>query len=420
MEHWNITLYFALYSFTGWIIEALYRSWTQRRPVNPGFLFGPFVPIYGIGALMVLLLHQVMAPLNPALQFLAYGAVLSLVEYAAGEFFERAFGLKLWDYSDSRFSLRGKISLPFSLAWAALAMILAYLLHPLARGAVAALDRTAALAFSAVFLSYFAADVTVSVISLRRFRRDIAYLYERYVTLSNREVQRIIGSFRRILGAFPDLNRHLQLNLNEHLKARLDRMMGRLSRTLEAAVADRRPQEAEYLDIVKDILAHPEFLRLKDFFHHNSSIYEHARIVSYLSYRVCRYLDLDYVSAARGGLLHDFFLYDWRNHDAPDLPREKFHGLEHPRIALENSLKYFTLNDTERDIIVKHMWPLTFLPPRYRESFVVTFVDKYVSSREFVDEFRKRRKAAAGKDASTGRATRQKRRPRRKRETKDL
>jgi uncharacterized protein len=53
-------------------------------------------------------------------------------------------------------------------------------------------------------------------------------------------------------------------------------------------------------------------------------------------------------------------------------------------------MKHFELNDIEKDIIVKHMWPLTFIPPKYQESLVVTFADKYVSSREFIDEFKKR------------------------------
>ena len=91
-------------------------------------------------------------------------------------------------------------------------------------------------------------------------------------------------------------------------------------------------------------------------------------------------------------MLHDFFLYDWRNHDIPDLAKEKFHGLEHPKIALENARKNFELNEVEKDIIVKHMWPLTLAIPKYKESYVVTFVDKYVSSKEFINNFVKKRK----------------------------
>jgi uncharacterized protein len=169
-------------------------------------------------------------------------------------------------------------------------------------------------------------------------------------------------------------------------------MMGKITEKIESIINERKPADKEYTDIVWDILENNDFQKLQNFFHHNSSIYEHARIVSYVSYRICKYLNLDYRSAARGGLLHDFFLYDWRNHSEPDLAKEKYHGRAHPAIALKNSMKHFDLNEVEKDIIIKHMWPLTFRPPKYQESFVVTFTDKYISSREFIDEFRKKKK----------------------------
>jgi uncharacterized protein len=168
-------------------------------------------------------------------------------------------------------------------------------------------------------------------------------------------------------------------------------MINRLTENIETIMNDRKPAEQEFNAIVSDILDNEEFLKLKNFFHTNSSIYEHARIVSYLAYRLCKYLNLDYTSAARGALLHDFFLYDWRNHDLPELAKDKYHGVAHPKIALNNALKHFKLNDLEKDIIVKHMWPLTLIPPRYQESYIVTFTDKYVASREFIDEFRRRK-----------------------------
>jgi uncharacterized protein len=152
-------------------------------------------------------------------------------------------------------------------------------------------------------------------------------------------------------------------------------------------MAGRTPFEKEYYETVQDILRHEEFLKLKDYFHHNSSIYAHVHDVAYLSYRICKYFKLDYRSAARGALLHDFFLYDWRNHDVPDLPRKKFHGLAHPAIAVANAKKYFSINDMEEDIIKKHMWPLTLVPPKYKESYIVSFADKYLSSKEFINEY---------------------------------
>jgi uncharacterized membrane protein/HD superfamily phosphodiesterase len=384
-------IYFAIYSFIGWIIELIYRSLNNRKLVNPGFLYGPFVPIYGIGGIFVSLLYLQIHTYPVPLQFFVFALILTAIEYLTGEIFERFFQLKLWDYSDNRFNINGKVSLLFSTGWGLLALIVVNYIHPVISYPVDKTGNRESVIMSGLFIIYFISDAAFSTVSLNRFRKDILYLYEKYALLSNTEVQKIISSFRRILGAFPDLNEYLNSTLNNKLKDKAEKMMNRLTGNIETIMKDRKPAEHEYNAIVADILDNEEFLKLKDFFHHNSSIYEHAKIVSYLAYRLCKYLNLDYTSAARGALLHDFFLYDWRNHDLPDLAKDKYHGVAHPKIALNNALKHFNLNNVEKDIIVKHMWPLTLIPPRYQESYIVTFTDKYVASREFVDEFRRRK-----------------------------
>jgi uncharacterized membrane protein len=385
-----LIIFFALYSFTGWIIEVIYRSYTRKKFINPGFLYGPFVPVYGIGALFIVLLQQYISPLPLIIQFVIYTLILSAIEFITGEIFEYFFGLKLWDYSDTKFNIKGKVSLIFSLGWGVLAIGVSHFMHPFISSEIHKLNSTQITAASTCFTAYFVTDTGYSVASLNRFRRDLAYLYEKYSTLSSLEAQRIITSFRRILEAFPHLNGYLNSNLSENLKHRVNNMKEKLSETIESVINNRKAADQEYMHIVSDILDHNVFKQLENFFHHNSSIYEHAKVVSYASYKICKFLNLDYRSAARGGLLHDFFLYDWRNHAEPDLPKEIYHGRAHPKIALDNSMKHFVLNEVEKDIIVKHMWPLTFIPPKYQESYVVTFADKYISSREFIDEFKKR------------------------------
>ncbi|MPN07787.1 hypothetical protein SDC9_155059 [bioreactor metagenome] len=74
----------------------------------------------------------------------------------------------------------------------------------------------------------------------------------------------------------------------------------------------------------------------------------------------------------RGALLHDFFLYDWHEKNQ----NHRLHGFTHPKRALCNAQHYFRLNDIERDVIEKHMWPMTLKPPRFKESLVVCLVDK--------------------------------------------
>ena len=79
----------------------------------------------------------------------------------------------------------------------------------------------------------------------------------------------------------------------------------------------------------------------------------------------------------RGALLHDYFLYDW--HDKNRANYQKLHGFYHPGIALRNAEKEYRLSPREKDIIKKHMWPLTIVPPRCREAWIVTTADKYCS-----------------------------------------
>lgn len=141
------------------------------------------------------------------------------------------------------------------------------------------------------------------------------------------------------------------------------------------------PDDAVYISLVQDILENPTFQRLADYPQHgHTSCLSHSIAVSYLSYLACKQRGWDATAAARGGLLHDLFLYDWHEHYQQT--GNRFHGLTHPKVALENAEKEFELNDLERDIIVKHMWPLTPVPPRYKEAYVVLYYDKICSTKE--------------------------------------
>jgi uncharacterized protein len=151
-----------------------------------------------------------------------------------------------------------------------------------------------------------------------------------------------------------------------------------------------RPIAWEFNQLVQDILLHEEFLKLKDYFHHTNHIYDHVVRVSYISYVISKIFKLDYKAAARGGLLHDFFLYDWRERKATDANR-LLHGREHPHIALANARMYFEVNELEADIILKHMFPKTKPVPRYLESAVVSLSDKISTLYEYFQYYTERR-----------------------------
>ncbi|MBR3629865.1 MAG: HAD family hydrolase [Oscillospiraceae bacterium] len=142
-------------------------------------------------------------------------------------------------------------------------------------------------------------------------------------------------------------------------------------------------KEHEYYPIVADLLDLNEVQALKDFRHHIvTNRLQHSLNVSYYNYRLCRLLRLDAESAARAGLLHDLYDYDTKRYTSG------VHGLRHsayhPMVALERAESIVPINDRERDMIVKHMWPVTPARPKYAETYVLTFVDKYCAVIEFL------------------------------------
>lgn len=144
---------------------------------------------------------------------------------------------------------------------------------------------------------------------------------------------------------------------------------------LKSNLKEKNYRFYEFEKCIRDLLQNESVQKMKQFRHHrNTNCFDHSLSVSYYSFLLCKYLGYDYISAARGGLLHDLFLYDWRTHQTGRLWKK--HAFIHPYIALENA-KIFNLNKIEKDIIEKHMWPLTLKPPRYVESIIVCIVDKY-------------------------------------------
>ena len=140
--------------------------------------------------------------------------------------------------------------------------------------------------------------------------------------------------------------------------------------------------KTEFFEIINDITSNDTVKKMKEFRQHcDTSCYNHCLHVSYYSYLIAKKLGLDYKSTARAAMLHDLFLYDWRK-EYRDIELPGLHAFVHPKIALKNSLEIFDLNKKEQEIIEKHMWPLTVIPPKYGETYIVTLMDKYSTLRE--------------------------------------
>ena len=131
--------------------------------------------------------------------------------------------------------------------------------------------------------------------------------------------------------------------------------------------------DEEFERIVSPILEIEEFNRLKFITHHGITRYDHSMRVAYFSYKVSKALKLDYKEVTEAALLHDFFL-DEVNHESR-VERLR----HHPECAVKNASKYIDLTEKQVDIIKTHMFPVTFAPPKYLESWIVDLVDDFAA-----------------------------------------
>lgn len=143
----------------------------------------------------------------------------------------------------------------------------------------------------------------------------------------------------------------------------------------------RQVSNQEFYSYIKDLVHHPYVLQMKKYPHHcETTCYQHCLNVAYYNYRICKFFHLDARSAARAGMLHDLFLYDWRGHRKKT--GDPVHAMTHPGRALYNAKKYFRLNKLEEEMILKHMFPVTPIPPTHWETWIITLTDKYCGTCE--------------------------------------
>jgi len=296
-----------------------FRSVKSRRMVNPGFLKGFYLPIYGFGALLILGGHTILGSYSLPIRALFYFVSLSALEFVTGLAIENFFRTRLWDYRDNRFNIQGLVCLPFAIYWTVLATGLDFSLDFLIPWALQFHERL-----------YPVIDVVLGSIALAMFLDFIASVRSR-------------------------------------------------RRERDGGLVDEEKARREFVEIAQPLLEHPSVIKLRDLNHHlGKSRLDHVLDVSWKAFRISKCLSLDCDAAVRGTLLHDLFYYDWLRGG----PR--WHSTGHPLIALQNAKKITRLSAKEEDIIKKHMWPLSVIPPRYPESWVVCFSDIYCSWRDYL------------------------------------
>ncbi len=177
--------FFYFYCFFGWCFESVYVSIKEKKPINRGFMRGPFLPLYGTGALMMLI---VSAPFweNLILTYIAGCIGATVLEYVTGVVMEALFRIRYWDYSDQPFNFQGYICLGSSLAWGGLTILMTRLVHQPVANLVLAIPEGILTAVTMALSLVAVADFTLSFKAALDLRDVLVYMEE-----AKKEMQRL-------------------------------------------------------------------------------------------------------------------------------------------------------------------------------------------------------------------------------------
>lgn len=153
--------FFYFYCFFGWVFESAYVSFRKRKFVNRGFMRGPFLPIYGSGAIMMLLVSMPFCD-NLVLTYLAGCVGATALEFVTGTVMEALFKVRYWDYSDQKLNYKGHICLSSTLAWGFLTIFMTGFLHKIVEGFVLTIPATVVNSITMLVTVIVIVDFTLS------------------------------------------------------------------------------------------------------------------------------------------------------------------------------------------------------------------------------------------------------------------
>lgn len=136
-----LTFIFILGSIGGWILELFFRKIVHKKWINPGFLSGPYLPIYGLGLITLYLVAIIDFNIETylfelSIKIILVGSLMTLIEYIAGKVFIKFMGIKLWDYSKNYGNIDGVICPLFSFIWTMVGVIYLIFFHSLLMSAI--------------------------------------------------------------------------------------------------------------------------------------------------------------------------------------------------------------------------------------------------------------------------------------------
>ena len=231
-------LYFITYSFFGWIIESVFKSVVQKKMVNSGFLHGPFCPIYGFGAIIMLLFLEPFKEKVIVLFFVSF-FVMSLWEYIAGWILEKKFNTKYWDYTNNFLNIKGRVCLQNSTFWGILGVVFMVWIHPLTMKYIEMLNKDTLIFINIILSLIMIVDTIITVVKIKSFDSTLQVIKELGETIKLK-----LNEVTNLKDATPEKLKNMEMKIEELkkkqalLKLQLYRQVRRLKQAFPTIKSD--------------------------------------------------------------------------------------------------------------------------------------------------------------------------------------
>lgn len=269
ITQWLFFFYF--YCFFGWIFESTYVSIKSRKFVNRGFMRGPFLPIYGSGAIMMLVVSM---PFQDYLVLTYFAGCVgaTALELVTGIAMESLFKVRYWDYSNQRFNYKGHICLSSTIAWGFLTILMTEFLHKGVEMLILAVPYGIVTALTAVVSVYIIVDFTLSFKTALDLR-DVLIGLEK----AKAEMERIQKRLDVIVAVANDEIEHRR----QENSMRMDELMEHIERRFNTVKERMRLNPSEFMEEVREEISELrsrytiekehrlQFRHLKDFYQRN-------------------------------------------------------------------------------------------------------------------------------------------------------
>lgn len=261
--------FFYLYSFMGWCFESAYVSVSEKKLTNRGFMRGPFLPIYGSGATMMLVVSMPFRD-NLVLTYLAGCVGATILEYITSVVMEALFQVRYWDYSHLRFQFQGRISLSSTLTWGVFTILASRVIQIQVEKPVLLIPSKVLTGVTLVLTALICADFALSFKAAVDLRTVLVKM-EKVKARMMRIQKRLDGIMGSIAGGMNVAKNGLTQNISD-LKKGIESRLDRLRSMIQTRPEDEYPESVkkEVLNLKEEYAVssdeHENLSRLEDIF----------------------------------------------------------------------------------------------------------------------------------------------------------